>query len=257
MNEARDNRRVEAMTKESHTVIAGKYEVLEELGDGAAGTAYKVRHALLDTLLSVTVLPAALTDDPRQVALVQDAVRQAFGLRHDHIVPVLDFGEEGERYYLVEAFVDAEPLDRVLRDGKPLAPSHPRPCVFTARLHRARCSRALRPRRQRRASRTRRPSGSPAPATIRAATSSRSGSSSSRCSRGGASSRAATRRPETCSSTAMGRSCRSSPVSRPRGCRAWWGERSAGRLPIGSRAWPSYGARSTHACAASGREAAR
>src|SRR5437016_5483477 len=123
MNEARDNRRVEAMTKESHTVIAGKYEVLEELGDGAAGTAYKVRHALLDTLLSVTVLPAALTDDPRQLALVQDAVRQAFGLRHDHIVPVLDFGEERERYYLVEAFVDAEPLDRVLRDGKPLAPS--------------------------------------------------------------------------------------------------------------------------------------
>jgi len=111
------------MTKESHTVIAGKYEVLEELGDGAAGTAYKVRHALLDTLLTVTVLPAALTDDSRQLALVQDAVRQAFGLRHEHIVPVLDFGEEGERYYLVEAFVDAEPLHRVLRDGKPLAPS--------------------------------------------------------------------------------------------------------------------------------------
>src|SRR5438093_7786646 len=123
MNEARDDRRFEAMTKESHTVIAGKYEVLEELGDGAAGTAYRVRHALLDTLLSVTVLPAALTDDPRQLALVQDAVRQAFGLRHDHIVPVLDFGEEAKRYHLVEAFVDAEPLDRVLRDGKPLAPS--------------------------------------------------------------------------------------------------------------------------------------
>src|SRR5439155_18477710 len=54
---------------------------------------------------------------------VQDAVRQAFGLRHEHIVPVLDFGEEAKRYYLVEAFVDAEPLDRVLRDGKPLAPT--------------------------------------------------------------------------------------------------------------------------------------
>jgi len=111
------------MTKESHPVIAGKYEVLEELGDGAAGTAYKVRHALLDTLLCVTVLPAALTDDPRQLALVEDAVRRALGLRHEHIVPVLDFGEDGERYHLVEAFVDAEPLDHVLGDGKPLAPA--------------------------------------------------------------------------------------------------------------------------------------
>src|SRR5207249_1563563 len=123
MNEARDGRRVEATPSESHTVIADKYAVLEELGDGAVGTAYKVRHALLDTLLCVTVLPAALTDDSRQLALVQDAVRQAFGLRHEHIVPVLDFGEEAKRYYLVEAFVDAEPLDRVLRDGKPLAPT--------------------------------------------------------------------------------------------------------------------------------------
>src|SRR5207245_9160937 len=103
MNEARDDRRVEAMTKESHTVMAGKYEVLEELGDGAAGTTYKVRHALLDTLLCVRVLPAALTDDPRQLA----RVRQAFQLRHDHIVPVVDFGEEAKRYYLVEAFVEA------------------------------------------------------------------------------------------------------------------------------------------------------
>src|SRR5947207_13463888 len=115
--------RVEATARERHTLVAGRYEVLEELGDGAAGTTYKVRHALLDTLLCVTVLPAALTDDPRQLALVQDAVRQAFGLRHEHIVPVLDFGEEAKRYYLVEAFVDAEPLDRVLRDGKPLAPT--------------------------------------------------------------------------------------------------------------------------------------
>src|SRR5436309_8808020 len=123
MQGARDYRRVEAMPRESHTLIAGKYEVLEALGDGAAWETYTVRHALLDTLLSVTVLPAALTDDPRQLALVQDAVRQAFGLRHDRIVPVLDFGEEAKRYYLVEAFVDAEPLDRVLRDGKPLAPT--------------------------------------------------------------------------------------------------------------------------------------
>src|SRR2546425_10182677 len=123
MKGPRDDRRVEAALRESHALTAGRYEVLEELGDGPAGTTYKARHALLGNLLSVTVLPAALTDDPPQLALVQDAVRQACRLRHDHIVPVLDFGEEQERYYLVEAFVDAEPLDRVLRDGKPLAPS--------------------------------------------------------------------------------------------------------------------------------------
>ena len=121
MKGPRDDRRVEAAPRESHTLIAGRYEVLEELGDGPAGTTYKARHALLGNLLSVTVLPAALTDDPPQLALVQDAVRRAVRLRHDHIVPVLDFGEEAKRYHLVEAFDDAEPLDRVLREGGPLA----------------------------------------------------------------------------------------------------------------------------------------
>src|SRR5881396_1456938 len=123
MKGPRDDRRVEAAPRESHTLIAGRYEVLEELDDGPAGTTYKVRHALLGNLLSVTVLPAALTDDPPQLALVEDAVRRAMGLRHEHIVPVLDFGEEGGRYHLVEAFVDAEPLERVLGEGNPLAPA--------------------------------------------------------------------------------------------------------------------------------------
>src|SRR5438034_9030722 len=98
--------RVEATARERHTLVAGRYEVLEELGDGAAGTTYKVRHGLLDTLLCVTVLPAALTDDPRQLALVEDAVRQAFGLRLEHIVLALDFGQEQKRYYRVEALLD-------------------------------------------------------------------------------------------------------------------------------------------------------
>jgi len=104
-------------------IIAGKYEVIEEIGTGGAGTTYKVRHTFLDSLLSLTILPAQVTDDPAQLALVREGVRQVSGLRHEHIVSVLDFGQEGNRYYVVEALVDGEPLDRILREGQGLGPA--------------------------------------------------------------------------------------------------------------------------------------
>ena len=93
------------------TLIAGRYEVLEALDRHAAGAVYKVRHALLDSVLVVTVLAEELTADGDRLARIQRAARAALGLRHDHIVPVLDFGRDDGRYYLVEAFTDASPLD--------------------------------------------------------------------------------------------------------------------------------------------------
>src|SRR2546422_5350267 len=104
-------------------LIAGKYELLEEIGRGLAGAAYKGRHTVLDSLCTVILLPEQLRDDPEQLARVQRAVRRASELRHDHIVPVFDFGREADRFYIVEGFVAGEPLGRVLRDGNPLSPA--------------------------------------------------------------------------------------------------------------------------------------
>jgi len=183
----------------------------------------------------------------------------------------VDFGEEGERYYLVEAFVDAEPLDHVLRDGKPLRslrrastlrassptrsptpterrrrPRHPhiRDRALSPRgSHRVRCSRALRT-----AAAARVPYSAP-----ERLAGTRDDPRSDvfalglllfEMLEGSASSRAATKRSGDPASTVMGRSCRSSPASRPR-VSGLVGERSASRLPIGSRAWPRCGARST------------
>lgn len=100
------------------SVIAGKYEVLEELGASAAGTTYKVRHTLLDSIFTLTVLPDGLSQDPARLGRVQRAVRSAFELKHDHIVRLLDLGCEGDRYHLVEAFAEADTLEHALRQRR-------------------------------------------------------------------------------------------------------------------------------------------
>ncbi len=101
--------------------VIGKYEVLEERARPGGQIGYTVRHTLLDSLLVMTALPPSLTEQPAHLAQLRTAVRQASALRHDHVLPVVDLVEEDDRYYTVEALVDAEPLAQVLRDG-PLAP---------------------------------------------------------------------------------------------------------------------------------------
>jgi len=122
MKPARDGT-FETHPTEDRELVAGKYEVIEEIGTGAAGTAYKVRHAFLDSLLCLTVLPEQVTDDPAQLARLREAVRRASALRHEHIVPVLDFGQEGDRYYIVEALAEDESLDRIPRKRLGLGPA--------------------------------------------------------------------------------------------------------------------------------------
>lgn len=83
------------------TVIGGKYEVLGAIADGALGTTYRTRHVLLDGLFAVTLLPASLTRDDAGLARLREAVRTVAGLRHDHVVPVLDLCEDADGYHLV------------------------------------------------------------------------------------------------------------------------------------------------------------
>src|SRR5262249_11731993 len=104
--------------KATDSLLAGKYEVLEEIPRTDACVGYKVRHAQLGSLLFVTAMPADLVGC---LDRVRAAAREASQLRHDHILPVLDVVEEAERLLVVEPFVDAMSLDRVIRET-PLAP---------------------------------------------------------------------------------------------------------------------------------------
>jgi serine/threonine-protein kinase len=110
------------MKRANTNLIAGRYEMIGEIARSGAGTTYKARHVLLDSLVAVTVLPEKMTRVASRLTRIQDAVRRASQLRHDHLVPVLDFGQEGRRYHVVEALSEAEPLEALLGQG-PLAPA--------------------------------------------------------------------------------------------------------------------------------------
>jgi len=98
-------------------VITGKYEVIEELGRSAAGTTYRVRHTLLDSVRCVTVLAADVSADQDRLGQLQRRLRDAMPLRHENMMQVLDFGSDSGRHHVVEEMVEGETLDRILAGG--------------------------------------------------------------------------------------------------------------------------------------------
>jgi WD40 repeat protein/predicted Ser/Thr protein kinase len=96
----------------------GHYEVLRRLGAGAFGTVYRAYDAQLDREVALKVPNAGVLGDPKRVERFLREAKAAARLQHPNIVPVFDAGRDGDRHYIVAAFIDGKPLaDAVEGDG--------------------------------------------------------------------------------------------------------------------------------------------
>lgn len=101
--------------------IAGKFQVLELIGQGGMGRVYKARHATLDRLVCVKLLRPALLEDQTVVGRFEREAKAASRLNHPHSIQVLDFGQdELGALYLVMEYVAGRDLRLTLRDEFPL-----------------------------------------------------------------------------------------------------------------------------------------
>lgn len=101
-------------------IIAGKYEVISELGRGGMGTVYRVRHLGLNSVFALKVLRANLAEDSELVARFHHEARIMALLHHSSIVRVYDVDAEGDVHYFVMEHIEGRSLDRVLREEGPL-----------------------------------------------------------------------------------------------------------------------------------------
>ena len=86
--------------------------VLErEIGRGATSIVYLARHATLDIPVAVKLMPAALQrwDAEERRRFIRGA-RAAARIDHPAVVPVLNAGEDGGCYFLVQRYVEGETL---------------------------------------------------------------------------------------------------------------------------------------------------
>jgi len=95
----------------------GRYEILTELGRGGMATVYLAHDPAFDRHVAIKVLPAKFTHDPQFRARFMREAKVIAALEHPFIVPVYDFGEEGENPFIVMRHMPGGTLGDRLANG--------------------------------------------------------------------------------------------------------------------------------------------
>ncbi|HUM56250.1 MAG TPA: protein kinase, partial [Bacillota bacterium] len=104
----------------SSKVIAGRYELLEKIGDGGMAVVYKAKCRLLNRFVAVKILKPEFVKDAKFVENFRKESHAAASLSHPNIVNVYDVGREGSINYIVMELVEGKTLSSVIKEEAPL-----------------------------------------------------------------------------------------------------------------------------------------
>ncbi|HBY63025.1 MAG TPA: hypothetical protein DEH78_24655 [Solibacterales bacterium] len=96
-------------------LFAGKYQVLERVGEGASSVVYKARDLEQSELVAVKIIRPENLEDPRALESFQREAAIARRLDHPNVVRVLGAGEQDGLHYLALEFVGGRPLSELLQ----------------------------------------------------------------------------------------------------------------------------------------------
>ena len=96
-------------------IIAGMYEIEEQIGAGGGGIVYLGRHLRLDKQIILKADKRTLNTDARILRREVDMLK---GLSQTYIPQVYDFVQDNGIVYTVMDFIDGESLDHLLKRGQ-------------------------------------------------------------------------------------------------------------------------------------------
>ncbi|MDR3305890.1 MAG: Stk1 family PASTA domain-containing Ser/Thr kinase [Clostridiales Family XIII bacterium] len=101
-------------------VLAGRYEILEKIGDGGMAVVYKARDKLLSRFVAVKVLKKEFVKDTTFVENFRKESKAAASLLHPNIVNIYDVGKDRDVYYIVMEYVEGRTLSDLIAAEAPL-----------------------------------------------------------------------------------------------------------------------------------------
>src|SRR5271156_6707320 len=112
------------MSQSKPPVYNGRYELSHLIARGGTAQVYLARDLLLDRPVALKVLFPELSNDHSFVERFRREAQAAASLSHPNIVPVFDWGESENTYFIVMEYVDGEPLSSIIHTEAPLAPGN-------------------------------------------------------------------------------------------------------------------------------------
>ena len=101
-------------------LLAGRYELIEKIGEGGMAVVYKARCRLLNRYVAIKILRPEFTKDAQFVENFKRESQAAAGLQHPNIVSVYDVGKEGNIHFIVMELIDGRPLSDVIEERAPM-----------------------------------------------------------------------------------------------------------------------------------------
>ena len=101
----------------SGTLLAGRYRVVKQLGQGGMGSVWLAEDVKLDGFkVAIKMLPSVLVNNKRAYQQVKAEALVSLKLSHPNIVTVRAFEEEGGSPFLVMDYIDGQTLDDYLAE---------------------------------------------------------------------------------------------------------------------------------------------
>lgn len=103
------------------TLIDGRYEVVDSLGEGGMGTVYRVRHQALQRYFAMKVLRRDLARESELCSRFIQEARTAATINHPNVVQITDYGTiPGGSPYFVMEFLEGSPLSALIKQSGPI-----------------------------------------------------------------------------------------------------------------------------------------
>ncbi len=104
----------------SSRILAGRYELLDKIGDGGMAVVYKSRDRLLNRFVAIKILKPEFTKDLKFIENFRRESQAAASLSHQNIVNIYDVGKEGNIYYIVMELIEGQVLSDIIKNEGPM-----------------------------------------------------------------------------------------------------------------------------------------
>ncbi len=101
-------------------MLAGRYEMLEEVGKGGMALVYKAQDHFLNRYVAVKVLKEELSDDKEFVTRFNTEAQAAARISNPHVVSIYDVGFENGLYYIVMEYIEGITLKEYISEKRAL-----------------------------------------------------------------------------------------------------------------------------------------
>ena len=100
----------------STRLLAGRYELIEKIGEGGMAIVYKARCRLLNRYVAIKILRPEFTKDEKFIENFRRESQAAAALTHPNIVSIYDVGEEGNIHFIVMELVEGKTLSQYIEE---------------------------------------------------------------------------------------------------------------------------------------------